>query len=211
MQQGYVRGMDPKSHWDGRYASIAVEDLNPEPAAILLDNVGLLDAALADGRKRALDVAGGTGRNALWLAERGFEAAIVDVSPVGLDVAERWATQRNVGVATLTHDLEADGMPGGTWDLIVITLFLNRDIVLSVSEYLESGGLAMFAQPTVTNLERHEHPSERFLLKAGEIAEMANALSTTCEIIEATEDWRGAAEDDQAHTGRLIVRKGHSS
>lgn len=191
--------MDPQTRWNDRYASIAVADLDPEPAGILVENLGLLPPG-----GTAIDIAGGTGRNALWLAEQGFDATVLDVSPVGLEVAQTWATSRGLSVATVAHDLETDGMAAGKWDVAVITLFLDRSVVLSLAEHLTVGGLGFFAQPTETNLERHDHPSRRFLMALGEVQEMAQQLAAQgCEVVEASEAWRA----NGSHEARLIVRR----
>lgn len=60
-------------------------------------------AELAPGR--ALDVACGEGRNALWLAERGWRATGVDFSPVAIDKARALAAQRGVEVEWLVADV----------------------------------------------------------------------------------------------------------
>ncbi len=69
---------DVARHWDERYRR---EEAEPErePAAWLVQNVGLLPAS-----GRALDVAMGTGRNALYLAGRGYEVTGLDISPVAV-------------------------------------------------------------------------------------------------------------------------------
>lgn len=191
--------MDALNRWNDRYASIAVADLNPEPALILRDNLDLLPV-----NGTALDVAGGTGRNGLWLAEHGLDATVLDISPVGLDIAQAWAASRGLVVDTLAHDLEADGMPAGSWDIVVVTLFLDQQVIASLGDHLNPGGVAFFAQPTEANLERHDHPSRRFLLGEGEVDTLAGVLAERgCEVVEASAAWRS----NDAHEAHLIVRR----
>lgn len=79
-------GMDA-THWDTRYAAAdLVWSAGPNATVVALT------AGLAPGR--VLDVAAGEGRNAIWLAEQGWDAVAVDFSRVGLDRAERIAAQR---------------------------------------------------------------------------------------------------------------------
>jgi len=73
--------------WDARYA--AGELLwSATPNRWVADVAGRLLPG------RALDVAGGEGRNAIWLAERGWRATLADFSQVALERARRLADER---------------------------------------------------------------------------------------------------------------------
>ena len=56
---------------------------------------------------RALDLAGGEGRNAIWLAQRGWDVELVDFSEVALEKARRLAAHAGVRLATTRADLVA--------------------------------------------------------------------------------------------------------
>jgi SAM-dependent methyltransferase len=95
---------------------------------------------------RALDLACGGGRHALFLAERGWQVDAVDGSAVGLSIVEREADRRGLGARITTHraDLEADP-PGFTlaparYDLILDFYFLHRPLLAAVPEALRAGG-----------------------------------------------------------------------
>ena len=64
-------------------------------------------AGLTPGR--ALDVACGEGRNAVWLAEQGWQATGVDFSDVALDKARGLAEARGVEVEWVQADVIAPG------------------------------------------------------------------------------------------------------
>ena len=74
-------------------------------------------AHLAPGR--ALDLGAGEGRNAVWLAERGWQVEAVDFSSVGLAKAQALAAQRGVTITTTVADVTAplDVAPA---DLVVV-------------------------------------------------------------------------------------------
>ena len=74
-----------REQWDERYRA---DELiwKVEPNRFLVEEV----AGLVPGR--ALDLACGEGRNALWLAERGWQVTAVDFSAVGLEKARRLAS-----------------------------------------------------------------------------------------------------------------------
>ena len=100
--------------WNERYAG---DDLlwSAEPNRFLVAEV----EALPTGR--ALDLACGEGRNAVWLAERGWDVTGVDFSNVGLDKARRLAEARVVSVHWECADAtEYTPAPEGSFDLVIV-------------------------------------------------------------------------------------------
>lgn len=104
--------------WDARYAE---RDLvwSAGPNAF----VEQVAAQLTPGR--ALDLAAGEGRNAIWLAEQGWEATAVDFSRVALERAQRIAGERLGELAAdRLHVLQADLLsyqpPAGAFDLVIV-------------------------------------------------------------------------------------------
>ncbi|MFI8231277.1 class I SAM-dependent methyltransferase [Streptomyces sp. NPDC085900] len=70
---------------------------------------------------RAVDLAAGEGRNAVWLAERGWEVDAVDFSGVALEKAERLAAGRGVRLRTVRADLTTWTAPPATYGLALIS------------------------------------------------------------------------------------------
>lgn len=101
--------------WNRRYAT---SDLvwTAEPNRFLVEEVG----GLAPGR--ALDLAAGEGRNAVWLARQGWAVTAVDFSDVGLDKARQLAEAAGVDVELVCAD--ATEPIAGTYDLVVV-LYLH--------------------------------------------------------------------------------------
>jgi SAM-dependent methyltransferase len=186
--------MSDREHWDGRWAD-AEPPGDPDPWLPELD-------ALLPRSGRAVDLAGGQGRNALWLAARGLDVTVVDVSPVGLERAADAAAERGLRLSTAVRDLPTEGPPPGPWDVALVVRYLDRDLVRAVPATLAPGGLLAFTQPTVRNLERHEHPRAEFLLGEGEMAELAASLDDV-DVIELTEGWTAQG----THDARLVVRR----
>ena len=101
------------TEWDRRYAGSELV-WTAEPNRFLVAET----EGLAVGR--ALDLACGEGRNAVWLAERGWEVTGVDFSQVGLDKAARLAEQRGVSVQWLRADVVDWVPPPAAFDLVAI-------------------------------------------------------------------------------------------
>jgi SAM-dependent methyltransferase len=68
---------------------------------------------------RILCLAEGEGRNAVFLAERGFDVTAVDQSSVGLAKARKLATERGVDISTIVADLADFHVEPEAWDGIV--------------------------------------------------------------------------------------------
>jgi SAM-dependent methyltransferase len=83
--------------WDARY-----RDLGPprdrEPNRFLVEEVNGLEPG------RALELGCGEGRNARWLAERGWRVTAVDFSPVALERARALAERRGLAVDWVRAD-----------------------------------------------------------------------------------------------------------
>ncbi len=99
--------------WDARYAG---DELvwTAEPNRFLVAEVDGLAAG------RALDVACGEGRNAVWLAERGWTVTGVDFSAAGLDKARQLAEARGVSVRWTVADVTEYEPTATDFDLVVV-------------------------------------------------------------------------------------------
>ncbi|MBB76125.1 MAG: SAM-dependent methyltransferase [Planctomycetaceae bacterium] len=151
---------------------------------------------------RALDIAGGAGRHAIWLAQRGLEVTLVDVAPAGLRIAEQRAVEAGVSLTTMELDLEQSAFPAGPWDLLLSSHYLQRSLFPLYPKQLKAGGILVCLQPTLTNLERHSKPSARFLLRPQELPGLVPDL----EILHHHEGW---LEKDR-HEAILVARKPHA-
>jgi tellurite methyltransferase len=94
---------------------------------------------------RALDLACGTGRNALWLSQQGWSVTAVDGSPAAIAALN--------GVTAILADLETGQyqIEESVWDLIVITYYLQRDLFEPAKAGLRPGGtliaIALLSEP----------------------------------------------------------------
>jgi len=69
---------------------------------------------------RAIDVAAGEARNAVWLAEQGWDATAVDFSDVAMGKARELADARGVSITTAVVDVVTEALPGGPYDLVLL-------------------------------------------------------------------------------------------
>lgn len=191
---------DDRERWNSIYRRIA--QTSEEPAALLTAMDSVLPHA-ERGRGRALDVAGGAGRNALWLARRGLDVTIVDISDHGLELARERAKHSGLDISTIQLDLDRSPLPIGPWDLIVNCNFLDRSLFDAYASALAPQGMLLISHPTISNLERHTRPSQRYLLDDGELPELIErAGPPPLQIIHYHEGW----SSDGRHLADLIAR-----
>lgn len=137
-------------HWNDRYAASGYV-WTTGANALLVDEVASLEPG------RALDLACGEGRNAVWLAEQGWAVTAVDFSVVGLDKGRRLAADRGVLVDWVAADVTAWSPPAGGFDLVVV-LYLQlaaeaRRAALGVAaRALAPGGTLVVIAHDRTNL-----------------------------------------------------------
>jgi SAM-dependent methyltransferase len=143
--------------WDERYREWDyVWSVEPNRfVAELVEERGLL----AGNGRRALDWACGEGRNAVWLAEHGWQVTGVDYSPVGLDKARRLASDR--GVADRLELVETDvttWQPPQVFDLVVVSYLQlppqqRREAIRAAAGALRPGGTLLLAAHDSANIE----------------------------------------------------------
>ncbi len=176
-----------------------------EPAAFL-ENVA---AGLAPGR--ALDLACGTGRDAVFLAAAGWRVVGVDVLPDALaragDLQRRYAPAAPP-IDWRCADLESSRGLGGVlrpderFDLITVFRFLDRSLLRSASGYLNPGGSLVVETFTTVHRARHGRPSrDDHVLQPGELPAL---LGPRMEIRHYSEAWRAGPHTARLHAVRAV-------
>lgn len=110
---GYPSPPVDAADWDARYSTTELL-WTAEPNRFLVAEVAGLPAG------RALDLACGEGRNAVWLAERGWLVTGVDFSGVALDKGARPAAERGVDVDFFQADVTTFAPPPGAYELVIV-------------------------------------------------------------------------------------------
>lgn len=122
--------------WNARYCSR--EEIDHEPAPLLVDAAG----ELAPGR--ALDLACGAGRNAVWLAQRGWSVVAIDGAEEAIRVVHELAPEIDARVLDLETD-RALPFDDESFDLVAILYFLHRPLFAEAKRVLRRGGTIVVA------------------------------------------------------------------
>ncbi len=121
---------------------------------------------------RALDVACGTGENAIFLAKKGFQVDAVDISDVAVRIARRNARREGVRVSFKSCPAEVFSWRPERYDLIINFYFLDRRIIPKMVRSLKRGGLLIFETYNTSYLNVKPDFNPEFLLRHGEILEL---------------------------------------
>lgn len=122
--------------WNARYR--AREEIDADPAPLLVHAA----ASLPPGR--ALDLACGAGRNALWLARAGWEVVAID----GAEDAIRIVHEHDAAIDARVMDLETgEALPfeDESFDLVAILFYLYRPLFAEARRLLRRGGVIVSA------------------------------------------------------------------
>ncbi|MEH0935500.1 class I SAM-dependent methyltransferase [Micromonospora psammae] len=138
--------------WDARYAGSAELVWTAEPNRFVV-------AAAADlSPGDALDLAAGEGRNAVWLAERGWRVTAVDFSPVAVERGRQLAGRRGVPVRWQVADVTATAPEPDRYDLVVVA-YLHlppadlATVLAGTRRALRPGGTAVVVGHDRANLD----------------------------------------------------------
>jgi tellurite methyltransferase len=183
--------------WDEHYANLPTLDFTPARLVV--------EAAEPLPPGRALDIACGPGRHALYLAVLGWQVTAVDKSARAISILRERAAVLDVSsggqVDARMADLEAGGfrIAPESYELIVDILYLQRDLFPAMREGLAVGG--MFAG-AIRLFDESEGPMAHpeFRMQAGEL----RAEFSGWKIVYYSE----AAEPGHSHrTARILARK----
>jgi len=136
--------------WDQRHAAQQpIESTEPDPT--LVDEIGSLRPG------RALDLGAGDGRNAIWLAERGWKVTAVDFSQVALERGRSRSEAGGVTVDWQLADLLEWSPEARAYDLV--TLFFihlpgteRRGVYARAADEVAPGGTLLIVAHDRANL-----------------------------------------------------------
>ena len=184
------------ANWDERYRS--GEHTTKEPSPLLHKAIENLTPG------RALDIASGVGRHAIFLAQHGWHVTAVDSSRVGIEMVQQRAREAGVTVEARVADLESGEfkITPATYDLICVFYYLQRDLFSPIRAGVKSGGSVVAAIHLNDGKENAKPANPAFLLEPGELKQLFADWEITY--------YREGESDEGGHhhdTAYLIARK----
>jgi SAM-dependent methyltransferase len=121
--------------------------------------------------QRALDIACGSGRDAVHLALSGYDVTAVDVLPDALHRAQDLASRNGVHLQTVVKDLEKNpSLPTGSFDLLCVFRYLHRPLFPLLRQALAPRGYLIYETFHERNLQTGKPPrNPGHLLRSNEL------------------------------------------
>ena len=129
--------------WDSRYRALE-DDEYPRACDVLFANRHLLPE-----QGQALDVASGRGGNALLLAGHGLGTWAWDYSAVAVEKLRKYAEQDQLDIRAEVRNVVTTPPDPRTFDVIVVSHFLDRSICNNLADALRPGGLLFYQTFTI--------------------------------------------------------------
>lgn len=162
-----------KQKWDAIYRSKQQTEKirNVTPAYILHEFQHLLPS-----QGKALDLASGFGANALFLAQHNLQISAWDISPVAIEKLDEVAQSLNLNINTEIRDIVSQPPEKETFDIIVVSHFLDRKIMPYIISALRENGLLFYQTFTKTRVQNTGPDNEKYRLDKNELLKLCEDL-----------------------------------
>jgi tellurite methyltransferase len=161
---------DAGEKWDRVYRTADTEVI-PEPARVLAENAHLLPRTGV-----SLDLACGLGGNALCLARKGLKAHAFDISAEAITRLSLLAERLGLLVRTEVRDVVLRPPPAGSFDVIVVSRFLDRSLANPLMAALRPGGLLYYQTFTREKATAEGPANPEYLLAPNELLSLFAGL-----------------------------------
>jgi len=190
---------DERAHWNRKYRDSPSHWLEPDPFLAWAFSKYVAPAFPRAGR--ALDLAGGAGRHAIWLAKQGWEVMLIDISDAGVELARQNAGPLASHIQFAVDDLtefkasqtgleakpegeskaESERKPErkfeGKFEVVMAFFYLERPIFPEIVKALRPGGLLIYKTHTVAQAALADGPKNpEHLLQPDELLHLASGL-----------------------------------
>lgn len=156
---------ETRKKWDSIYSGRG--DSVGEPARVLTENSHLLPA-----HGDALEIACGLAANAAFLARRGLATLAWDISAVAIERVNRYAAEQGIPLRGEVRDVDAAPPPEASFDVIVVSHFLDRALVPALRAALRPGGLLYYQTFTRTRVHDTGPSNPEFRLTDNEFLQL---------------------------------------
>jgi len=188
--------------WETRYKANATALLKP-PLRPIVEAVSTLKPG------KALDLACGPGRHAIWLAQRGWNVDAVDGSSAALDHLRSFANTNGCSrqIQTTCADLEANPsafqISQERYDLIINCHFLHRPLFEAIQHGIHEGGYFIGIVHSAIAPPSNKHS---YLVQPGELEQLARGWKW--EVVTSQEqDTRGDDTNSQFTDSVIVARR----
>jgi SAM-dependent methyltransferase len=158
-----------REKWNSRHG---VAEKRPSVARVLEENLHLLPES-----GTALDLASGLGGNALALAGQGLDVTAWDLSPVAIQRLQGFAAEAGlVNLQAEVRDVEEQPPAPASFDVIVVSYYLERSLIAKLIQALKPGGLIFYQTFTAIAVGDEGPANPAFRLGDNELLDLFRPL-----------------------------------
>lgn len=197
---------EDQDRWNARYREGAYAG-RTHPSALLAEWLPKL--TLRETRPRAIDVACGTGRNAVFLARRGWQVDAVDISEVALGHLTETATAERLPITCIQTDLEdaasrsTDFRKTNRYDLAIMFRYTNMPLIDDLKSVIKAGGYLIVEQHLITEADVVGPRNPQFRVTPDALRDAVAGL----DIIAYREDIVNDPDGRPAALAQLVARR----
>lgn len=158
-----------REQWQQRYLLSAEQA--PEPSGVLAEHLYLLPK-----QGRALDLACGRGGNALTLARQGLDVHAWDYAPAAIEALQKQSEVEGQRLECMVRDVEQSPPEPNSFDVIVVSYFLAREIVPSLVAALRPDGLVFYETYILDRVSEQGPENPSFRLRNNELLRLFSGL-----------------------------------
>ena len=184
-----------RDKWNQRYAEDSYRKSNP--VSLVTDWLPRIPPG------KALDVACGAGRNALYLAAAGFRVDAIDISREGLALAAGNARERGLEINWIEHDLDEPYAFERDYALIVVLWYVDLALIRRLCDCLAAGGYLLCEEHLRTEAEVIGPQNPDFRVAPGALREAVEPL----ELLLYEESIEPIPEGGQVASARVVARR----
>lgn len=164
-----------RERWNQKYRE--TPDAWREPDPFLAEAFGEYVRPQFPRGGSALDLAGGAGRHSIWLATRGWEVTLIDLSETGVELARQNAGPLAPHIQFVVDDLTRFRASQTQFDLVVGFFYLEREIFPEIVKAVRPGGLLVYKTYTLEQMKLACGSKDpKHLLEPGELARLVSGL-----------------------------------
>ncbi|OUR98904.1 hypothetical protein A9Q84_05690 [Halobacteriovorax marinus] len=169
---GVRKDKESQTFWDKKFSGDEYL-YGKAPAKFLSENYSYIPLAA-----KVLDVGMGEGRNAVFLARKGYNITGVDISAVAVRKSRRLAAEYGIRINTVVSSMEDFKAKRASYDAILVFYYVDRKLNRKLIQWLKPGGLLIYESHTkrqkkVPGNEKYE---DKYLLKERELLGMFPGL-----------------------------------
>jgi len=175
LESEYMPGSNEREHWNQKYREGISTLVEPDPFLVEAFPE-FVHSTFPDGGS-ALDLAGGTGRHSLYLAERGWRVTLTDISEVAIEKARLNAGALASQIHFVVDDLTQFRASQTQFDLVMGFFYLERGIFPEIVKAVRPGGLLVYKTYTTKQLNLEGGPkASEHLLQPGELLRLVDGM-----------------------------------